>query len=289
MTKATTETVFLARAMRELPENHHLVLEFACSIVFERKQKEWKYSFSHDHSLVERILNTEEEIGNQFANLQEYQYTTEEREILGDIPQAVAIFPTTAGKQLTLCAIREFIHHVCFMLGDPEEKKGATYLWNMYLRRNVAQLDFSDEDVKASLNKCAEQIKTCEGLFRLCREVPQVIQDAWVQQLDKNNNRGHFPMFPLDRAHQIDLIANKMQFARDNNHRELSFVFPPAAMYNYTSPIHIPTCECMTCWSPDYKEFAENIYKSDELTLKEKHKLVPDLMTNTEALMSEVE
>lgn len=286
--KATTETVFLARAMRELPEDHHLVLEFACSMVFERKQKDWKYSFSHDHPLTYKILNIEEEMESQFAHLQEYNYTTEEREILEDIPHAIAVFPTTAGKQLTLCAIREFIHHVCFILGDPDEKKEATDLWVKYLRRNVAQLDFSDEDVKASLNKCAEQIKTCEGLFRLCREVPQVIQDAWIQQLDKNNNRGHFPVFPLDRAHQIDLIANRMQFARDNNQRGLSFVFPPAAMYNYTGPIHIPTCECMTCWTPEYKEFAEDIYKNDELTLEEKDKLVPDLMTNMETLMCKV-
>lgn len=289
MSKATTEEVFLAKAMRELPKDHHLVLEFACAMVFERKQKDWRFTFSGDHPLAYQILGIEEELGTQFTHLQEYRYTTEKRKVLEDIPQAVAVFPTTAGKQLTLCAIKEFIHHVCFILVDPDEKKETTDLWNMYLRRNIAQLDFSDEDVKAILNKCAEQIQACEGLFRLCREVPQVIQDAWLQQLDKNNNRGHFPMFPLDRDHQIDLIADRMQFARDNNHRGLSFVFPPTAMYNYTSPIHIPTCECMSCWAPEYKEFAEDIYKSDELTLSEKHKLVPDLMTNMETLMSKVE
>ena len=288
MVGATTETVFLANAIRELPKDHHLALEFACAMVFERKQKDWKYSFSHNHPLAYQILNIEEEIESQFTNLQEYRYTTEKRKILEDIPQAVAVFPTTAGKQLTLCAIREFIHHVGFILSDPDEKKEAIDLWNMYLRRNVAQLDFSDEDVKASLNKCAEQIKICEGLFRLCREVPQVIQDAWVQQLDKNNNRGHFPMFPLDRTHQIDLIANRMQFARDNNQRGLSFVFPPTAMYNYTNPIRIPTCECMTHWTPEYDEFAKDIYKSDELTFEEKQKLVPELMTNTEVIMGEI-
>lgn len=288
MVKATTETIFLARAIRELPKDHHLALEFACAMVFENKQRDWRYSFSLDHPLVDRILNTEEEIGFQHAHLQEYRYTTEEREVLEDIPRAVAVFPTTAGKQLTLCAIREFIHHVSFTLTDPDEKKEAINLWNMYLCRNVAQLDFSDEDVKAILNGCAKQVKICEGLFRLCREVPQVIQDAWVQQLDKNNNQGHFPVFPLDRAHQIDLIANRMQFARDNKQRGLSLVFPCEAMRNYTSPIYIPTCECMTHYTPEYKEFAEDIYKNDEFTLEEKQKLVPDLMTNMETLISKI-
>ena len=284
----------LMRSLDSLPADHKEVLFAACVLVFNKVQEDeyerWKHCIAfQNHDLARKIINTPVDQGILSINNREYIYSPEERKKLEGIPEAVAVFPSTAPQKTTLACIDQLIKALEYWSEDEEDQKEWVKEYAPFLEKNVVHLDFNDTEVNETLMKCCDHICLLQPIFRLLAETPSVLQKAWV----RNSLVGHFPSFRLDREYQIQVLERTLNEMREKHkdcpydRKSFKIHLSKHCMWNYTRDfIKFPVSE-NTVWTEiSYRNLVEEIRNREDISMQEMMRLIPDQMTNTEVMMS---
>lgn len=286
----------LAKSLDSLPVDHETALFAACVLVFNKVQEDdyemWKHCIAfQNHNLARKIISTPVDQGVLAIKNREYIYSPEERKKLEGIPEAVAVFPSTASQKTTLACINQLIKALEYWSDNEEDKKEWIKEYTPFLEKNVVNLDFNDTEVDKTLKRCCKHICLLQHIFRLLSQTPPVLQEAWVT----NSYVGHFPSFRLDREYQIQVLERTLNGMREkqkdcpDDRKSFEIHLSRHCMWNYTKDfIRFPVNE-NTAWTGiSYRHFVEEIRNRNDISMQEMMRLIPDQMTNTEVIMGEI-
>lgn len=286
----------LAKSLDSLPVDHETALFAACVLVFNKVQEDnyemWKHCIAfQNHNLARKIISTPVDQGIIAIKNREYIYSPEERKKLEEIPEAVAIFPSTASQKTTLACINQLIKALEYWSDNEEDKKEWIKEYTPFLEKNVVNLDFNDTEVDKTLKRCCKHICLLQHIFRLLSKTPSILQEAWVT----NSHVGHFPSFRLDREYQIRVLERTLNNMREEqkgysyDRKSFDIHLSRHCMWNYTRDfIRFPVNE-NTAWTGiSYERFVKDLRSRNDISMQEMMRLIPDQMTNTEAIMGEI-